>query len=124
MVLNQLIFKILDILVFQPNAASRAREILGEDVSFDSAKFEAAEIVRTHSVNSAEVLNLVRRVRPEVVVVSGVSILGNDLLDLLHDVPYHQHPLRNYAKVQRRSRRLLGSSERRLGQHRCDYPFH
>ena len=87
MVINQLIFKITDVLVFQPNAASRAREILGEDVSFDSAKFDAAEIVRTDSVNSAEVLNLVRRVKPEVVVVSGVSILGNDLLNLLQGVP-------------------------------------
>ena len=58
-----------------------------KDVSFDSARFDAAEIVRTNSVNSAEVLNLVRRERPEVVVVSGVSILGNNLLDLLHGVP-------------------------------------
>ncbi|MBI5251477.1 MAG: hypothetical protein HY912_18465 [Desulfomonile tiedjei] len=86
-VLDQLIFKVLDVFVFRPNAESRASELLDADVSFDENKFENARILRTRSVNSPEVLNLVSGARPDVVVVSGVSILGNDLLDLLRGVP-------------------------------------
>lgn len=86
-VLDQLLFKVLDILWFQPSAATRARDVLGDDVSFNPENFEEIEILQTSSVNSREVLNLVRDKGAELVVVSGVSLLGDELLDLLRGVP-------------------------------------
>ncbi len=86
-VFNQLLFKVLDILVFQPVAVSRARKLLSENTCFDATKFGATSILYTRSVNSAEALKLASGVAPDVVVVSGVSILGHELLDLLGDVP-------------------------------------
>jgi methionyl-tRNA formyltransferase len=86
-VFNQLFFKVLDILAFQPVAGSRAREILGEDTGFDATRFGATSILYTRSVNSAEALKLAAGMTPDVVVVSGVSILGHKLLDLLRGIP-------------------------------------
>lgn len=86
-VFNQLVYKILDISVFQPVAVSRARELFHEDTRFDATSFGAASILYTRSVNSAEALKLAAAMAPDVVVVSGVSILGRELLDLLEGVP-------------------------------------
>jgi folate-dependent phosphoribosylglycinamide formyltransferase PurN len=86
-VADQLAFKILDLLIFQPNAVSRSAEILGCDTAFDAEAFGSPEIIVTNSVNSERVLSLARAVKTDLVVVSGVSILGDELLDVLDGVP-------------------------------------
>jgi folate-dependent phosphoribosylglycinamide formyltransferase PurN len=84
---NQLVYKLLDLLIFQRNARLRGLEILGKDISFHPETFEATEIIQTSSVNSRNVLDFAERSRPDVVIVSGVSILGDEFLRALDGIP-------------------------------------
>ena len=86
-VLNQLIFKVLDVLVFQRQANLRARDVLGQDALLDTQLLSGARIVATNSVNSDAVAELLAQVGPDVVVVSGTSLLREKLLRVIHPAP-------------------------------------
>ncbi len=82
-VLNQLTFKVVDVLVFQPKASVVAREVLLAETMFSESLLPEAIVVRTASVNSSETVKSLAMAKPDVVVVSGTSILGRPLLDAL-----------------------------------------
>ncbi len=84
-VLNQLIYKILDEMIFKPRSRSRARQILGEDASFRKGSFPNTTVVETLDVNSRQTINLIKVADPDVVVVSGVSLLDEVLLTSIGD---------------------------------------
>ncbi len=86
-VVDQMMFKVLDVLFFQKNAAARAHEILGNQITFDASKFPSTRLLATDSINSAECMELMREASPDVVVVSGVSLLSNELLDSIGETP-------------------------------------
>ncbi len=86
-VLNQLLFKVLDVLFLQVDENCKAATMLGQDALFDPARFPSATILDTGSINSAEVVSLVQQLKPELVVVSGTSLLGKELLRLLGSTP-------------------------------------
>jgi len=86
-VINQLLFKALDLLWFQKRARRLAPEILGREISFDRSQFADVQLVDVGSVNSPEVTNLLQAAKPDVVVVSGTSILNGTLLECLGSTP-------------------------------------
>ncbi len=86
-VLNQLLFKVLDAMFLQVNESCKAATMLGQDALFDRARFPSASILDTHSINSAEVVSLVQQLKPDLVVVSGTSLLGSSLLTSLGSTP-------------------------------------
>ncbi|MBI5570237.1 MAG: hypothetical protein HY914_09860 [Desulfomonile tiedjei] len=86
-VVNQLMFKVLDVLAFQREADLRALNVLGKDALFDPQQLPGTRIVETNSVNSDAVAELLGRVKPDVVVVSGTSLLREQLLTVLHPAP-------------------------------------
>jgi folate-dependent phosphoribosylglycinamide formyltransferase PurN len=86
-VIDQLFFKALDLIWFQKQAERKAQDILGRQISFEKAKFADAEIADVGSVNSPDVMNLLQAAKPDVVVVSGTSILDGTLLECLRSTP-------------------------------------
>lgn len=86
-VIDQMFFKALDLIWFQRQAKRKARDILGRQISFEKAKFADAEIADVGSVNCPEVTNLLEAAKPDVVVVSGTSILDGKLLERLGSTP-------------------------------------
>lgn len=86
-VLNQLLFKLLDILFFQRAEATAALQVLGCDASFDKDRFRNTTMMDTPSINSAAVIKLVEQLKPDFIVVSGTSLLGKELLSMLGTTP-------------------------------------
>jgi methionyl-tRNA formyltransferase len=86
-VLNQLLFKLLDVLFFQVDENCKAARMLGQEAVFDQSSFPNATILETGSINSAPVVSLVEQLKPDLVVVSGTSLLGKELLGLLGSTP-------------------------------------
>jgi len=86
-VINQMFFKVLDIIWFQRRAERNARKILGGQVAFNRGKFPKARIADVGSVNSPEVKNLLQAEKADVVIVSGTSILDATLLQMLGSTP-------------------------------------
>ncbi|MBI4966343.1 MAG: hypothetical protein HY913_23895 [Desulfomonile tiedjei] len=86
-VLDQMVFKAFDVLFFQKQAALKAEEILGPEISFRTNNFADSRIVNVSSVNSSEVRGLLRAAKADVVVVSGTSILDVELLAMLGSTP-------------------------------------
>jgi folate-dependent phosphoribosylglycinamide formyltransferase PurN len=86
-VINQMLFKALDLAWFQRRAGQMAREILGHQISFDKANFADAEIVDAGSVNSPQVEALLQATKADVVVVSGTSVLAAELLRAVGSAP-------------------------------------
>jgi folate-dependent phosphoribosylglycinamide formyltransferase PurN len=86
-VIDQMLFKFLDVIWFQRRAARNARKILGDQITFDRGKFTKARIADVGSVNSPEVRNLLHAEKVDVVIVSGTSILDATLLQMLGATP-------------------------------------
>jgi methionyl-tRNA formyltransferase len=86
-VANQLMFKIFDTLILQASEEHMARAVLGQDCAFDGTRVPKATILDTISVNSSVVRNLAQRLKPDVVVVSGTSLLDKALLASLGSTP-------------------------------------
>jgi folate-dependent phosphoribosylglycinamide formyltransferase PurN len=87
MVLNQLLFKVIDVLFFQRSGAGQVLQKLGCDASFHRSQFPDTAILDTVSINSVEVADLVGRLKPDLVVVSGTSLLRKELLTSLGATP-------------------------------------
>lgn len=85
-VLDQILFKILELLVLSKRAVRRSSGAFSSCQPFDRARFAQTEIVQTNSVNSADVVSLIHRTKPDVVVVSGTSLLDAKLLSSLGDI--------------------------------------
>lgn len=85
--LNQLMFKVLDLAWFQRQARRRAPSILGEELTFRKADFADTKVIETSSINSEEVVRLLHNCGPSLVVVSGTSVLGPKVLEVLDSVP-------------------------------------
>jgi len=84
-VLDQAAYKLLDLVIFRPRAlrkmgsllpACLSQEVLGE-----------TELLNVSSINSPAVTDLLSRLRPEAVVVSGTSLLCSRMLQTLNGVP-------------------------------------
>jgi hypothetical protein len=68
-VMNQMLFKIIDTMSLQPAAQARCEEILGPHTDWDPACLGEIPIVDAGSVNRIETLDIVRNARPRVIVV-------------------------------------------------------
>jgi len=86
-VLDQMAFKVLDLLLFRRQAKLRAEELLGREIIFQGANFPHTLVKKTASINSSEVASILRATEPDVVVVSGTSILDGKLLASLGSTP-------------------------------------
>lgn len=86
-VINQMLFKLLDVISFQRRAARNARKILGDQITFDRGKFAQVRLADVGSVNSPEVRNVLHAEKADVVIVSGTSILDGTLLQMLGATP-------------------------------------
>lgn len=86
-VLDQLLFRILELLILSRRTDRRINRAFSPCQPFGWARFPQTEIVQTTSVNSANVFSLIHRTKPDVVVVSGTSLLGDKLLSFLRGVP-------------------------------------
>jgi folate-dependent phosphoribosylglycinamide formyltransferase PurN len=86
-VLNQLLFKVIDVLFFQKVEAIKALQVLGCDASVDKDRLPDTAVLEVSSINSAAVGDFLGRLKPDFVVVSGTSLLGKELLDLLGATP-------------------------------------
>jgi folate-dependent phosphoribosylglycinamide formyltransferase PurN len=86
-VINQMLFKLLDVIWFQRRARRDARMILGGQIDFDRGKLAQTRIADVGSVNSPEVKNLLHVEEADLVIVSGTSILDGTLLQMLGSTP-------------------------------------
>jgi len=86
-VFDQILFKVFSLLFLSTRAGCRVNSTRSSCRPFDGSRFPQTEVVETTSVNSADVLRLILRTEPDVVVVSGTSILDAILLSSLKSIP-------------------------------------
>jgi folate-dependent phosphoribosylglycinamide formyltransferase PurN len=86
-ILNQLLFKALDFVLFRPGTIARAEEILDQEIKLPDDLLPESRVLKTNAINSPEVLDFVIRTRPDAVVVSGVSVIGAPLLEAFGRIP-------------------------------------
>lgn len=84
-VVGQVLFQMLVVPALTRASARRARDIR-EQSGLDDSPIEGAAITEVASVNSARTVDVVRHMKPSVVVVNGTRILGAALLAAV-DVP-------------------------------------
>jgi methionyl-tRNA formyltransferase len=85
--LDQAAYKALDLLFLKKAATALAEQTLGEDAHFDERKFHGTSIWETDSINSPTCERLLSALKPDVVVVSGVSLLKERMLSILDGIP-------------------------------------
>ena len=86
-VANQLLFKVIDVLRYRAREESKASALLGKDAEFDMALIPNATVLETTSINTEAVSKLAERLKPDVVIVSGTSLLDQELLRSLASTP-------------------------------------
>ena len=86
-VLDQILFKILELLILSSRTGRKVEGACSSCESFQRTRFGETEVLETRSVNSQEVLSLIPRTKPDMVVVSGTSILDGNLLSALGSIP-------------------------------------
>lgn len=84
---DQLALKALDVAVFQREASRRFGDIMRSDGRLHLERLPETRILDTDSINSDSVAELLGSVSPDVVVVSGTSILDEKLIHSLAGIP-------------------------------------
>lgn len=86
-VINQMLFKIPDVLFFKPKARARQREILGPGAEWNNAAIPDAEVMEVESLNTPEMRERLAALQVDAVVVSGTGILGKKLIEAVRPGP-------------------------------------
>lgn len=84
-VLDQAAYKLLDLFIFRPRASRKMGSLLPACLSQEF--LGETELLNVSSINSPAVTDLLSRLRPEAVVVSGTSLLCSGVLQTLNQVP-------------------------------------
>jgi folate-dependent phosphoribosylglycinamide formyltransferase PurN len=86
-VANQLLFKLYRGLALRKREECKARELFGDDASLREELMRRVTLLDTTSVNTPPVQDLIRKLKPDAVVVSGTSLLNESLLSSVGETP-------------------------------------
>jgi folate-dependent phosphoribosylglycinamide formyltransferase PurN len=86
-VLNQLALKLPDILLFKPHAGSMVSKLLTWPVELESRLIEKTPVRVVESVNSDTVRQFFTDTEPDIIVISGTSLLNRTTLEHFKGIP-------------------------------------
>ena len=88
--LGQIAFRLLIMPLLKAQSSSRIREIVGAS-SLNPSPLPREKLIRVRSVNSNETIEILRDIKPEVVVVSGTRIIAASVLSCTSAVFINMH---------------------------------
>jgi methionyl-tRNA formyltransferase len=86
-VLDQLVFKVIDTVFFQKQANDRFPEIIAQKELTEKRLRADVRILKVSSINSDSVTDIVKTVKPDVIVVAGTSILTPERIHSFDSIP-------------------------------------
>ena len=79
-VINQIIFQTIIIYFLKISSRSRVKEIINE-FKLDNSDIATDKLIHVESVNSTECLNLLQKIKPELIIVNGTRIITKNILN-------------------------------------------
>jgi methionyl-tRNA formyltransferase len=86
-VMNQMFFKVLDVIFLKRTARERRQDILGPDFEWNADAIPNAELIEVESLNTPEMREKLAELKLDAVVVSGTGILGKKMIDTIRPSP-------------------------------------